>query len=82
MTKPTTHGHTQSGRPITDRTSKSLAAEAEAGYDVETLIARRNKRGRPTLGASPRAWSQFGWTPSYGRNCSTEPSPKEQPPPN
>jgi hypothetical protein len=53
MTKPRVYGHTSSGRAITDRDVQELAAEAEAGYDVDTLIARRNKRGRPTLGASP-----------------------------
>lgn len=52
MTKPRTYGHTSSGRPITDREVQELTAEAEAGYDVDTLIARRNKRGRPTLGSS------------------------------
>jgi len=31
----------------------ALAAEAEAGYDVEQLRARRGKRGRPTLGDGP-----------------------------
>jgi Ribbon-helix-helix protein, copG family len=53
MTEPRIHGHTSSGRPITDGEVEDLAAEAEAGYDLDTLIARRNKRGRPTLGASP-----------------------------
>jgi uncharacterized protein (DUF4415 family) len=53
MTEPPIHGHTKSGRPITDQDIESLAAEAEAGYDVETLIARGNKRGRPTLGNAP-----------------------------
>ncbi len=53
MTKPRVYGHTGSGRAITDRDVQGLAAEAEAGYDVEKLVARRNKRGRPTLGASP-----------------------------
>jgi Ribbon-helix-helix protein, copG family len=53
MTEPTIHGHTESGRPITDQDVEILAAEGEAGYDVETLIARRNKRGRPTLGNAP-----------------------------
>jgi hypothetical protein len=53
MTEPTIHGHTSSGRPITDQDVDILAADAEAGYDVETLIARRNKRGRPTLGNAP-----------------------------
>jgi hypothetical protein len=51
--RTTIDGHTKSGRPITDQDIESLAAEAEAGYDVETLIARRNKRGRPTLGNAP-----------------------------
>jgi uncharacterized protein (DUF4415 family) len=46
------HGHTKSGRAITDEDIEKLAAEAEAGYDVDALIARRGKRGRPTLGTS------------------------------
>ena len=31
----------------------ALVVEAEAGYDVEQLRARRGKRGRPTLGNGP-----------------------------
>ncbi len=31
----------------------ALAAEAEAGYEVEQLRARRGKRGRPALGSAP-----------------------------
>lgn len=53
MSEPTIRGHTNSGRPITDQDIENLAAEAQAGYDVETLIARRNKRGRPTIGNAP-----------------------------
>ncbi len=53
MTKPRVYGHTKSGRAITDRDVEKLAAEAEAGYDVDTLVARRIKRGRPTIGTSP-----------------------------
>ncbi|MGI8802068.1 MAG: CopG family transcriptional regulator [Solirubrobacteraceae bacterium] len=53
MTESRIHGHTSSGRPITDADIETLAAEAEAGYDVETLIARRGKRGRPALGSAP-----------------------------
>ncbi len=53
MTEPRIHGHTRSGRPITDADIETLAAEAEAGYDVETLIARRGRRGRPALGSAP-----------------------------
>jgi Ribbon-helix-helix protein, copG family len=53
MTKARVYGHTRSGQPITDREVEALAAEAEAGYDVDELIARRPKRGRPALGSSP-----------------------------
>jgi len=48
-----TYGHTRSGRPITDADVQRLAEEAERGYDVDALIARRNKRGRPALGSAP-----------------------------
>ena len=44
-----TYGHTTSGAPITDE----LSDEAEQGYDVDKIIARRGKRGRPRLGVAP-----------------------------
>jgi hypothetical protein len=50
MTKRRIYGHTKSGRAITGEDVEKLAAEAEAGYDIDRLIARRNKRGRPTIG--------------------------------
>ena len=52
MSEPRSHGHTKFGREITDEDIEKLAAEAEAGYDVDRLNARRSKRGRPTLGSS------------------------------
>jgi Ribbon-helix-helix protein, copG family len=52
MTNPGVNGHTRSGEPITDQDVEALAAEAEAGYDVDVLLARRPKRGRPSLGSS------------------------------
>src|SRR5438067_12880751 len=56
-TKPRIYGHTPSGREITDAEVEveveALAAEAEVGYDVDELIARRAKRGRPALGSAP-----------------------------
>lgn len=52
MTKRT-YGHTKSGAPITDELLDRLADEAERGYDVDEIIARRGKRGRPRLGAAP-----------------------------
>jgi len=53
MTKSRVYGHTKSGRAVTEGDIDKLAAEAEAGYDVDALIARRNKRGRPRLGSGP-----------------------------
>ncbi len=46
------YGHTKSGRPIADAEVTRLAAEAESGYEVEQLMARRPKRGRPAIGSS------------------------------
>lgn len=47
------HGRTKSGRPLTDEFIEQLADEAEQGYDVDDILARRGKRGRPALGAGP-----------------------------
>lgn len=47
------HGHTKSGVPLTDEIIERLADEAEAGYDVEEILGRRGKRGRPSLGTGP-----------------------------
>jgi hypothetical protein len=47
------YGHTESGTPITDELMDQLADEAEQGYDVDEVIARRGKRGRPRLGSQP-----------------------------
>ena len=55
MTESHAYGHTRSGRSITNEEVVALAAEADAGYDVDELIARRGKRGRPLLGSSPAA---------------------------
>lgn len=52
MTKRT-YGHTNFGEPIDDELIEELAREAAAGYDVEKILARRDKRGRPTLGSAP-----------------------------
>jgi Ribbon-helix-helix protein, copG family len=52
MTDVRIYGHSSSGQPITDKEVEVLAVEAEAGYDVDRLIARRPKRGRPALGSS------------------------------
>lgn len=48
-----TYGRTKSGKVVTDAEIEKYAAEAEAGYDVDELIHRRGKRGRPTIGSGP-----------------------------
>jgi len=67
MSEPRIHGHTKSGRAITDDDVEKLAVEAEAGYDVETLVARRNKRGRPTLGNAPASVESVRLDPELRR---------------
>lgn len=52
MTKRT-YGHTKSGRPVDDEVIEQLAREAEDGYDVNEIVSRRGKRGRPRIGAAP-----------------------------
>jgi uncharacterized protein (DUF4415 family) len=53
VSKDRVYGHSRSGKPITDEEVKALAAEAESGYDVDMLVARRGRRGRPALGSAP-----------------------------
>lgn len=67
MTKPRVHGHTRSGLPITDGDVEALAAEAEAGYDVDELIARRPRRGRPLLGSGPASVESVRLDPELRR---------------
>ena len=62
MTKRT-YGHTKSGRPVDDELIEQLASEAEAGYEVDEIIRRRGKRGRPRLGAAPSTVESFGLDP-------------------
>lgn len=51
MTRRKTYGKTANGVPITDELIEKLAAEAEAGYDVDEILRRR--RGRPPIGSGP-----------------------------
>ena len=67
MTKRRVHGHTKSGRPITDEDVEKLAAEAEAGYETDQLITRRNKRGRPTIGNAPSSVESVRLDPELRR---------------
>jgi hypothetical protein len=67
MSEPTIRRHTNSGRRITDQDIENLAVEAQAGYDVEALIARRNKRGRPTIGNAPSSVESVRLDPELRR---------------
>ena len=67
MIKRHLYGHTKSARPITDEEVEKLATEAEAGYDVEQLTARRNKRGRPTIGNAPSSVESVRLDPELRR---------------
>lgn len=51
MAKKKTYGKTKGGVPIDEELVAKLAAEAEAGYDVEEALRRRP--GRPPIGAGP-----------------------------
>ncbi len=51
MTESTTNYRTKTGKALTDSDIESLADEAERGYEVEPLKARR--RGRPMIGDAP-----------------------------
>ena len=74
MSEPRVYGHTASGRPITDAEIEALAAEAEAGYDVDELLARRPKRGRPALGSSPASVESVRLDPELRRALLSGPS--------
>ncbi|MGH2871486.1 MAG: CopG family transcriptional regulator [Solirubrobacteraceae bacterium] len=67
MTDPSIHGHTSSGKAITDDDIAKLAAEAEAGYDLDALLARRPKRGRPALGSAPASVESVRLDPQLRR---------------
>ncbi len=47
---PGSHGRTADGAVITDAAIDAFADEAEAGYDVDALLARR-RPGRPAMGS-------------------------------
>lgn len=46
-----TYGKTRSGRELTDELIDQYVEEAEKGWDVDEILARR--RGRPPIGSGP-----------------------------
>lgn len=63
MTK--NHGRKEDGTPITDEMVEAMADEAEAGYDVDSILRRRG--GRPTMGAAPAAVESVRLDPELKR---------------
>lgn len=55
MTSRKDYGHADSGVPITDAVVEELANEAERGFDIEEVLGRRGRRGRPPLGSAAAA---------------------------
>jgi hypothetical protein len=51
MAKEKSYGRTEGGILITDRWIEERAAEAEAGYDVEKILARRRARAERSSAA-------------------------------
>ena len=78
MTDERIFGHTKSGCAITDAEITALADEAEAGYDVDQLIARRRSEDGQRSGPHPQPRSPCALTPSFARNWSSAPNPKAQ----
>jgi hypothetical protein len=61
-----THGNKKDGTPITDAAVEKLADEAERGYDVDEILARR-PGGRPAMGSGPAAVESVRLDPELKR---------------
>lgn len=64
---PKTHGKKKDGTPITDEAVETLVDEAEAGYDVDSLL-RRRKGGRPPIGSAPASVESVRLDPELKRD--------------
>lgn len=56
--------------PVDDELIEQLAQEAEAGYDIDEVIANRGKRGRPPLGSAPSTVESSASTTRNSRSAS------------
>jgi predicted HicB family RNase H-like nuclease len=66
MTMAKKHGKLKDGTPVTKETVEALADEAERGYDVEQIQARRS--GRPAMGSAPAAVESVRLDPELKRD--------------
>lgn len=61
-----THGAKKDGTPVSDAVVEQLADEAERGYDVDEILARR-RGGRPAMGSAPAAVESVRLDPELKR---------------
>ncbi len=61
----TTNPATSDGTPITNEMVEAFADEAERGYDVEQITARR--QGRPTMGSAAASVESIRLDPELKR---------------
>lgn len=61
-----THGTKKDGTAITDAVVERLADDAERGYDVDEILARR-RGGRPAMGSAPAAVESVRLDPELKR---------------
>ncbi len=64
---PTTHGSQNDGTPITDTTVEVMADEAEAGFDVDEILQRRQP-GRPPMGSAAASVESVRLDPELQRD--------------
>lgn len=69
MARKKTYGKTASGVPITDELIEKLAAKAEAGFDIEETLRRR--QGRPPIGSGPASVESVRLDPELRQALST-----------
>ena len=67
MTMPKTHGKKRNGTLITDDMVEAMADEAEAGYDVDEIL-RRRQGGRPPIGSVPTSVESVRLDPELKRD--------------
>lgn len=63
----TVHGQTADSTPITDAAVDAMADDAENGYDVDALLARR-RPGRPAMGTSAASVESVRLDPELKRD--------------
>jgi len=64
---PTMHGSKDDGTPITDAMVEAMADQAEAGYDVDEILQRRQP-GRPPMGSAAAAVESVRLDPELKRD--------------